>query len=130
MPGGHYSLATVHNGLVFTAGHLPVADGGHELARAGFEDQVRQTFRNLFDTLAATGAGPQDVLRVTVFIVGMDHWARFNALFAEIFGDHRPARTVVPVPELHYGYLVEIEAIAAQPRARDSEVATVAPLVS
>lgn len=117
-PGGHYAFATVHDGLVFTAGHLPVAAGGRELATAGFEAQVRQTFRNLFDTLAAAGAGPQDVLRVTVFIVGMAHWAPFNALFAEMFGDHRPARTVVPVPELHYGYLVEVEAIAAQSSER------------
>ncbi len=117
-PGGHYAFATVHDGLVFTAGHLPVADGGHALAKADFETQVRQTFRNLFDTLAAAGAGPQDVLRVTVFIVGMAHWAPFNALFAGMFGDHRPARTVVPVPELHYGYLVEVEAIAAQSSER------------
>lgn len=112
-PGGHYAFATVQGGLVFTAGHLPVAAGGHALAEAGFEEQVRQTFRNLFETLAAAGAGPKDVLRVTVFIVGMEHWAPLNALFAEMFGDHRPARTVVPVSELHYGYLVEIEAIAA-----------------
>ena len=76
---------------------------------------MRQVFDNLFATLAAAGAQREDVLQVSVYLVGIERWPRLNALFAEIFGDHRPARTVVPVPELHYGYLLEVEAIAAAP---------------
>ena len=114
-PGGHYSFATTHNGFVFTAGHLPVPPGGHAEASADFDDQVRQVFDNLFATLAAAGAGRGDVLQVSIYLVGIERWPQLNALFAEMFGDHRPARTVVPVPELHYGYLLEVEAVAAAP---------------
>jgi enamine deaminase RidA (YjgF/YER057c/UK114 family) len=112
-PRGHYSFATTHGGFVFTAGHLPAPPDGARAADMPFDDQVRSVFRKLFETLEAAGARPEDVLQVTVYLVGMDRWTRFNELFAGIFGNHRPARTVVPVPELHYGYLLEVEAIAA-----------------
>ena len=114
-PGGHYSFATTHNGFVFSAGHLPIPPDGTDMSAAPFDDQVRQVFGNLFATLEAAGAQPSDILRVTIYLVGVDRWPRLNALFAEIFGSHRPARTVVPVPELHYGYLLEVEATAIAP---------------
>ncbi|MGO4566448.1 RidA family protein [Rhizobium sp. 2YAF20] len=53
------------------------------------------------------------ILRVTAYIAGVEHWPSFNAIFAERFAQARPVRTVVPVPELHCGYLVELDAIAA-----------------
>ena len=61
----------------------------------------------------AAGASVEDLLKVTVYIVDVANWPRFNAVYAQMLGDVRPARSVVPVPELHYGYLVEIDAIAA-----------------
>jgi 2-iminobutanoate/2-iminopropanoate deaminase len=114
-PGGHYSFATTHEGLVFTAGHLPIPPDGPGTANADFDEQVRQVFANLFATLEAAAAQPADILKVTIYLVGVERWPRLNALFAEIFGSHRPARTVVPVPELHYGYLLEVEATAIAP---------------
>lgn len=113
--GGHYSFATTHNGFVFTAGHLPIPPEGSGTANADFDEQVRQAFGNLFATVEAAGAQPSDILQVTIYLVGVERWPRLNALFAEIFGSHRPARTVVPVPELHYGYLLEVEAVAIAP---------------
>ena len=62
--------------------------------------------------LRAAKAEPADILKVTAYIVGVDHWPRFNAVYAEVMGEAKPARTVVPVGELHYGYLVEVDAIA------------------
>jgi len=112
-PGGHYSFATTHNGFVFTAGHLPVPSDGAHAADASFDDQVRRVFQSLFRTLEAANARPGDILQVTVYLARIDDWTRFNEVFSEIFGNHRPARTVVPVPELHYGYLIEVDAIAA-----------------
>jgi enamine deaminase RidA (YjgF/YER057c/UK114 family) len=47
--------------------------------------------------------------------VGVENWPEFNRIYSDMLGDAKPARTVVPVPELHYGYLVEIDAIAAIP---------------
>ena len=62
--------------------------------------------------LEAAGGTPADLVRVTAYIVGVTNWSRFNQVYAARLGDSRPARTVVPVPELHYGYLVEVDAIA------------------
>ena len=54
------------------------------------------------------------MLRMTAYIVGVENWPALNRIYAEVFGDAKPARTVVPVPELHHGSLVEVEAIAVR----------------
>lgn len=111
-PAGHYSQAVAYKDLVFVSGQLaPRPDGSHTAAEP-FAVQARQALANLLAVLAAAGSGPGDVLKVTAYLVGGGHWPEFNAIYAEVFGEHRPARAVVPVPELHYGYLIEIEAVA------------------
>jgi reactive intermediate/imine deaminase len=112
-PGGHYSHARRFGDLVFTSGQLPVRPDGSHTADRPFEEQARQVLANVLEALRAAGAGPHDILKVTVYIAGVDLWPRFNAVYAEVMGEARPARTVVPVPGLHYGYLVEVDATAA-----------------
>ena len=112
-PGGHYSHARRFGDLVFTSGQLGVRADGSHTAGQPFEEQVRQALQNMLGALRAAGAEPSDILKVTAYIVGVDLWPRFNAIYAEVMGEAKPARTVVPVPELHYGYLIEIDAIAA-----------------
>jgi 2-iminobutanoate/2-iminopropanoate deaminase len=111
---GHYSHATAHGNLVFVSGQLPVRPDGSEGDRE-FGAQVRQALGNLVAVLRSAGCGPEHVLKVTVFLVGIERWSVFNRLYGEIFGEIRPARSVVPVPHLHDGYLVEIEAVAVRP---------------
>ena len=114
MPAGHYSQGTAFDGLLFVAGQLPARpDGGHR-ADAPFEDQARQALANLIAIVRAGGSSPEQVLKVNVYVVGIEHWPTFNRVYAEMFGDARPARAVIPVPELHHGYLVEVDAIAAR----------------
>ncbi len=113
-PAGHYSQGCCYGDLIFVSGQLPVSLEGKALADKSFEDQVRQALVNLLSIVKATGSGPDRVLKVTAFIVGVENWPAFNAVYAEIFGDARPARSVVPVPSLHHGCLVELEAIAAR----------------
>jgi reactive intermediate/imine deaminase len=112
--GGHYSQAVKHNGLVYVSGQLPVQLGAAHNPEAAFEDQARWALANLLAILAAAGSTPGHLLKVTAYIVGIENWPRFNAVYSEILGDIKPARSIVPVPELHYGYLVEIDAVAAQ----------------
>lgn len=112
-PGGHYSHAKRFGELVFTSGQLGVRPDGTHTADRPFEEQVRQALGNMLAALRAAGAEPGDILKVTAYIVGVDLWPRFNAVYAEMMGEARPARTVVPITELHYGYLVEIDAVAA-----------------
>lgn len=105
--------AISHAGLVFTSGQLPRLPDGTHTADRGFEEQVRLTLENLHLVLTLAGTRRDRVLHVTAYLVGIDHWDAFNSVYSEFFGDWRPTRTVVPVPALHFGYLVEIDAVAA-----------------
>ena len=111
-PGGHYSHAVRCGDLVFVSGQLGIRPDGSHTAHLPFEDQVQQALENVLAALRSAGATADDVLKVTAYIVDVERWPRFNALYAEAMGSARPARTVVPVAQLHYGYLVEIDAVA------------------
>jgi 2-iminobutanoate/2-iminopropanoate deaminase len=115
-PGGHYSQATVHNETIYVAGLLPIALHGPLPASAAFDVQVALVFDNLEHILKAAKSDLQHVLRTTVYVTDIEHWPRFNELYAARFGAHRPARTFVPVSTLHFGYAVELDAIAAVAR--------------
>ena len=112
-PAGHYSQATVAGGHVYVSGQLPIRTDRVDLRQADFDTQATQAIENMLAVLAAAGCSPQHLTRVTAYIVGVANWPRFDAVYASLLQDARPARTVVPVPELHYGYLVEIDAIAS-----------------
>ena len=110
---GHYSQAVVHGGLVFVAGQLPLVPGEPERKLVDFEAQAHQVITNVLAILQAAGSSADTILRATVYIADIAHWPDFNRIYAERLGSHRPARTVVPVAQLHYGYLVEMDVIAA-----------------
>ena len=113
-PGGHYAQATAFNDLLFIAGQLPVRPDGTHMADLPFEEQARQALANVLAIVRAGGSAPERVLKVNVYIVGIEHWPAFNRVYAELFGEARPARAEVPVPELHFGYLLEVDAVAAR----------------
>jgi 2-iminobutanoate/2-iminopropanoate deaminase len=113
-PAGHYAQATAWRDLVFASGQLGVRSDGEHMLGESFEAQARQALGNLLAVLAAAECGPGQVLRITAYIVGVENWPAFNRVYAELMGDARPARTVVPVPELHHGYLLEVDAVAAR----------------
>jgi 2-iminobutanoate/2-iminopropanoate deaminase len=110
---GHYSQAVVHEGLVYVAGQLPIVPERPDERLEGFEAQARRVIDNVAAILAAAGSGTDLIVKATVYIADIGDWPAFNAIYAEKLGAHRPARTVVPVARLHYGYLVEMDAIAA-----------------
>ena len=113
-PAGHYAQAVVSGAQVFVSGQLPIRPDGSPLDDDGFESQARQAIQNMLEIVRAAGSSPQQLLKVTAYIVGIANWPRFNAVYASMLPDACPARSVVPVPELHYGYLVEIDAIAVR----------------
>ena len=110
---GHYSQAVVHGGMVYVAGQLPIVPGEPDRKLASFEDQARRVIDNVAAILAEAGSGLDLVVKSTVYIADVAHWPAFNAIYAERLAGHKPARTVVPVSGLHYGYLVEMDVIAA-----------------
>lgn len=113
IPAGHYSQAIVHQGVVYIAGQLPIKPGHKEHSVGSIEEQTRQTLANLDAILVASGSRRDRVLRVTIYVADVKLWPQVNAVYADFFGNHRPARTVVPVGKLHYGYEIELDAIAA-----------------
>jgi 2-iminobutanoate/2-iminopropanoate deaminase len=112
-PGGHYSQALVHQGLVYIAGQLPIKPDSQDRHVGSIEEQTEQALANLGAILRAAGSGRDRVLKVTVYVSDIALWGRVNTVYARFFGEHRPARTVVPTRELHHGFQVEIDAIAA-----------------
>lgn len=117
-PAGHYAHAVRSGELIFVSGLLPVAPDGRMLADAGFDEQVRQLLANLDAVLAAAATARDALVHVRVYLTDLARWGRFNELYAAWIGEHRPARCVVPVPALHHGVLLEIEAVAQTPAVR------------
>ncbi|MET0983285.1 MAG: RidA family protein [Telluria sp.] len=109
-PGGHYSQAVAAGSLVFLSGILPARDSIGPTA--SFEAQCASVFDQCEKVLRAAGCGFGDVVQCTAYIVGVEAWPAFNAIYARVFGAHKPARAVVPVPGLHYGFLVEVQLVA------------------
>ncbi len=111
-PLGHYSQAVVHNGLVYVSGQLPIDVNNPDEYIETVEDQAQQALINLQEVLKAANSDKSKVLKVTMYISDISIWAQVNQVYAQFFGDHKPARSAVPTKHLPKGYLVEIEAIA------------------
>lgn len=112
-PAGHYSQGITHNGLVYVSGMLAVDPKTGDKKLGSIEEQTLQALGNVDAVLRAAGSGRDKVLKCTCYVADIELWGRVNAVYAEFFGDHKPARAVVPTRELHFGFLVEIECIAA-----------------
>ena len=114
-PVGPYSPGMAFERLIFVSGQ-----GGHDSSTGQMagdvEQQTEQCLKNVQTILEAAGSSLQHVLRCGVFLVDMREFATMNAVYARIFGDHRPARTTVQVAALPgEGMRVEIDAIAYVP---------------
>jgi 2-iminobutanoate/2-iminopropanoate deaminase len=110
---GHYSQGIVHNGVVYVAGQLPIDPKDRNKPIGSIEEQTERTLRNVEAILVAAGSGLDRVLQMTIYISDIELWGGVNAAYSRIMGSHKPARAVVPVKELHYGYQIEMQAIAA-----------------
>lgn len=113
IPAGHYSQATVHDGVVYVAGQLAIDPATGEKVLGSVEEQTERALRNVEAILEAAGSGFDRALRMTVYVADIALWGAVNATYARILGPHRPARAVVPTRDLHHGFLVEIDCIAA-----------------
>jgi reactive intermediate/imine deaminase len=111
-PGGHYSHVAVANGFVFVSGQLPINPQGDKLNDAPFDVQAEQVLANVQAALESVGSSVAQLVQVRVYVVDVENWASFNQIYARWAGDAKPARAVVPVPQLHYGFKVEVEVTA------------------
>lgn len=108
---GPYSQAVKVNGMVYTSGQIALTPAGEMLA-GDVTVQTKQVLGNLKAVLEAAGSGLDKVVKTTIFLDNMDDFATVNAIYAEAFGSHKPARSTVAVKTLPKNALVEIDAIA------------------
>ena len=112
-PIGPYSPGMVFDRLVMVSGQGATDPATGKLAGPDVETQTRQVFRNMQAILQAAGSDLSRVLRCGVFLVDLRDFEKMNRVYAEVFGDHRPARTTVQVASLpDPGLRVEIDAVA------------------
>ncbi len=112
-PAGHYSQAVVYNGLIFVSGQLAVDHETGEKKPGSIEEQTEQALKNISEILKAAGSDLSRVLKMTVYVSDISLWDAVNVTYAKVMGENRPARAVIPTKELHHGFLIEIDAIAA-----------------
>jgi reactive intermediate/imine deaminase len=113
VPKGHYSPAVEHNGLIFVSGQLPVNHATGEVETGDIELQTEIALRNVESVLQAANSDLNHVLQMTIYVSEMELWDKVNEVYKKILGEHKPARAIVPVKDLHFGTKIEIQAIAA-----------------
>ncbi len=112
---GPYSQAIVAGKMVYTAGQIALDPATMEVIPGDIAAQTDRVFKNLSAVLEAAGTSLQSVVKTTVFLSDMAHFAAMNEVYARHFGDHRPARSTVAAAGLPKNVDVEIEVVAVLP---------------
>ena len=110
---GPYSQAISLDNLIFTSGQIGLSHEG-VLVEGGVIEQTKQVLKNLSEVLKEAGSSLSNVVKTTVFLADMRDFAEVNKIYADFFGNHKPARSTVAVKSLPLNVSVEIEAIATK----------------
>lgn len=108
---GPYSQAVNIGELIYTSGQIPL-DASGVLVEGSIEEQTKQVLTNLSEVLKEGGSSLDKVVKTTIFLSDMENFASVNKIYAEFFGNHKPARSTVAVKTLPLQVGIEIEAIA------------------
>ena len=109
---GPYSQAIIVNGMLYTAGQIPLDPASMEIVTGGIAEQTEQVMKNLAAILAEAGTSLQNVVKTTVFLQDMGEFTAMNNIYEKHFGSHKPARSTVQAARLPRDVKVEIEVIA------------------
>ena len=109
---GPYSQAIVAGNLIFCSGQIPTDPATGEFVKGGIKEQTEQVFKNLAEVLKAAGSSFESVVSVNVYLRDMNDFKEMNEVYAETFGEHKPARATVGVSALPKNALIEISCIA------------------
>ncbi len=112
-PIGPYSQAIQIGDLLFCSGQIALDPVSGEMKNSSLEEETRQVLANLSALLTAGGASTDFVIKTTIFLIDMNDFALVNGIYAEYFGESKPARSTVAVSALPKGAKIEIEAIAS-----------------
>lgn len=111
--GAHYCAAMEHGGLLYISGQLSLDPETGCVPEGGICVETQRALDNLDLVLQAAGAARTDVIQCRIYTPDVAYWGDINKIYAAFFGEHMPARVIVPSTALHHGCLVEIEAVAA-----------------
>ena len=111
-PAGHYSPGIEHHGIIYVSGQLPLDLETRKPFAGDIETQTELALRNVEAVLHAAGSDLSRVMEFTIYVSDIELWDAVNKKYAEVMGDHRPARAIVPVKDLHFDTKIEIQAIA------------------
>lgn len=109
---GPYSQAVKTGGMVFCSGQIPIDVATGEFVSNDVGEQAHQVLKNLIAVLEAAGGGLDNVVKTTVFLADMNDFGIVNEIYAEYFGDNKPARATVQAARLPRDARVEIDCIA------------------
>lgn len=112
-PLGHYSHVASYGGVAYISGQLPIDESGTPLVDRSFAEQVEKVLDNIDACLEQVKLTRADLMLVTVYVTDIAQWAEFDRIYEAWTPDHRPARAVAGVKELHFGAAVEVHAVAA-----------------
>ena len=110
--GGPYSQAIIHNGLIYTSGQGAIDPKTNQISLGTIEEESKLTIENLRIILEEAGSSLDKVLKVTVHLLDMREYGRFNEVYKMFFKKNPPARTCIQAAKLPFGVRVEIDAIA------------------
>lgn len=108
---GPYSQAIKANGFLFVSGQIPLTPNG-ELAGDDIKTQTKQVLKNLKAILKEADLSLKDAVKTTIFLKSMDDFSVVNEIYAQAFGEHKPARSTIEISKLPKDVLIEIELIA------------------
>ncbi|HYE83311.1 MAG TPA: RidA family protein [Clostridia bacterium] len=109
---GHYTPGIISNGMLYISGQLSIDPDSRKVPEGGIEEHARLALQNVDRVLKEAGLSRDSVVQCRIYVSDIDQWDQVNKVYAEFFGGHKPARIVIPVGRLHFGCLVEIEAVA------------------
>ena len=109
---GHYTPGIISNGMLYISGQLSIDPDTRKVPEGGIDEHARLALNNVERVLKSAKLTRNDVVQCRVYVSDIEKWDEVNKIYAEFFGEHKPVRIVVPVVKLHFGCLVEIEAIA------------------
>lgn len=112
---GPYSQAVKFERFLFLSGQIPINPENNEIVSGNFKEEVMQVLKNIEEILKAEGCRRCDILKTTVFLKDLSLFQEFNEIYAEFFGEHKPARSTIEVSRLPKDVRIEIEAIAQIP---------------
>lgn len=114
---GHYTAGVISKGMLYVSGQLSIDPDTREVCSGDIKDHTRLALDNVDRVLKEAGVSRNDVVMCRVYTPDVNYWGPINEVYAEFFGEHKPARVIVSTTTLHFGCLVEIEAVAEMPEA-------------